>query len=84
MKFKFRDVALGVFLQLKARFRRRILRGAPVSSLADEIDFARLSHCIGEPNSPEVDEFLASSPDAAWPDPFFDLDDFPFGNGLQG
>ena len=75
-KTKFRDVARGLVLHLAARLRRRILRCAPVSSLADEIGFAEFCRCIGESNSPELEAFLASSP-GAWPDPFFDLDDFP-------
>ena len=76
MKFKLRDVVRGIAHHLAARFRRRFNANAPVSSLADEIDFARFCRQIGEPNSPEIEKFLASSSGAAWPDPFFDLDDF--------
>ena len=77
-ELKLRDVARGVVRHLAASFRRRFVRAdAPVSSLADEIDFATFCRQIGEPNSSDVEKFLATSPDAAWPDPFLDLDDFP-------
>ena len=64
MKFKLRDVVRGIAHHLAARFRRRFLRGsAPVSSLADEIDFVRFCRCIGKPNSSEVEEWLSGGLD---------------------
>ena len=76
MRYNLRDFAWDLVFHLAARFRLRFINAdAPVSSLAEEIDFARFCRQIGEPNSPELEAFLAST--GAWPDPFFDLDDFP-------
>ena len=57
--FVFRDILRGLAMYFVAAVRHRVFRGAPpVWSLAEQCDFARWRRRVGEPNTPEIEEWL--------------------------
>ena len=64
MKFRLRDVALGLILHLAARFRRRFQRpDAPVFTLAQDIDYAQFCRELKLPLDPAIEEWIEAELD---------------------
>ena len=72
-----RDLIVAVFRHYRSRLRQQFIDAdTAVWRVSDEIDFARWQRQVNQPNTPEIEEWLKPRPGAAWPDPFFDLDEF--------